>query len=160
MLNNKNTKDSDYLQPKEMVVKYYHALHGGDLSSVKEMMTEESYYMALEPFSIKLSFNDPVFKTQWDQIEESKDALHEVEKKISEELLSRNLSPQIEIINTEENGLERMIVHYTKDGKNKKLYFSKEGSDWRINYFAGRHVPPGRFASIKHWIKSILTSFK
>ena len=160
MQTHKNTKDSDYRQLEEMVVKYYHALNGGDLSSVKEMMTEESYYMALEPFGMKLSFNDPVFKTQWDQIEESKDALHEVEKKISEELLSRNLSPHIEITNTEENGLERMIVHYTKDGKNKKLYFSKEGSDWRINYFAGRHIPPGYFASVKNWMISILPKFK
>ena len=160
MQTHKNTKDSDYRQLEEMVVKYYHALNGGDLSSVKEMMTEESYYMALEPFGMKLSFNDPVFKTQWDQIEESKDALHEVEKKISEELLSRNLSPHIEITNTEENGLERMIVHYTKDGKNKKLYFSKEGSDWRINYFAGRHVPPGYFASVKNWMISIFPKFK
>ncbi len=160
MQTHKNTNDSDYRQLEEMVVKYYHALNGGDLSSVKEMMTEESYYMALEPFGMKLSFNDPVFKTQWDQIEESKDALHEVEKKISEELLSRNLSPHIEITNTEENGLERMIVHYTKDGKNKKLYFSKEGSDWRINYFAGRHIPPGYFASVKNWMISILPKFK
>ena len=160
MLTHKNTKDSDYLQSEEMVVKYYHALNSGDLSSVKEMMTEESYIMTLEPFGIKLSFNDSVFKTQWDQIEESEDALVEVEKKISKELLSRNLSPHIAIKNTEQNGLERMIVHYTKDGKNKKFYFSKEGGDWRINYFAGRHVPAGYFASIKNWIKSIIPSFK
>lgn len=154
-MTDKNTKHDDYLQPEEIVGRYYHALYSGDLESIKEMMTEESYIMTLEPFGIKLSFNDPVFKTQWDQIEESKDVLHEVEKKISEELLSRNLSPHIEVKNTEQNGLERMIVHYTKDGKNKKLYFSKEGSDWRINYFAGRHVPPGYFASIKNWMISI-----
>ncbi|NOR56025.1 MAG: hypothetical protein GQ531_07430 [Sulfurovum sp.] len=156
MMTNNNTKHDNRLEPESMVGKYYHALYSGDLQSVKEMMTEESYIMTLEPFSIKLSFHDPVFKTQWDQIEESKDALDEVEKKISKELLSRNLSPQIEITNTEQNGLERMIVHYTKDGKNKKLYFSKSGSDWRINYFAGRPVKPGYLASIKNWMLSIL----
>ena len=163
MIIDNNTKHDDSLQPEEIVGRYYHALYSGDLQSVKEMMTEESYYMALEPFGMKLSFNDPVFKTQLEQIEESKDALHEVEKKISEELISRNLSPQIEITNTEENGLKRMIVHYTKDGESKKFYFSKEGSDWRINYFAGRPIPPipeGYFSSIKNWIKSILPSFK
>lgn len=160
MMTDKNTKHDDYLQPEEIVGRYYHALYSGDLSSVKEMMTEESYMMTLEPFGIKLSFNDPVFKTQWDQVEESKDALIEVEKKISVELLSRNLSPQIDIKQIEPIGLERITVHYTKDGKNKKLYFSKEGADWRINYFAGRHVPPGYFASIKNWMLSLVHKFK
>ena len=156
----KHTKYNDILQPEEMVGKYYYALYSGDLQSVKEMMTEESYYMTLEPFGIKLSFNDPLFKIQWDQIEENKDALSEVEKKISVELLSRDLSSQIDIKQIEPIGLERIIVHYTKDGKNKKLYFSKESGDWRINYFAGRPVKPGYFDSIKNWVKSIMPTFK
>ena len=160
MMIDKNTKDNDFLQPEEMVNKYYHALYSGDLQSLKEMMTKESYYMTLEPFGIKLSFTDPLFKTQWDQIEENKDALYEVEKKISVELLSRNLSPQIDIKQTEPIGLERFIVHYTKDGENKKLYFSKEGSNWLINYFAGRPVKAGYFATIKKWIKSKIPLFK
>jgi len=159
-MTNNNTKHDNSLEPEEMVGKYYHALYSGDLQSVKEMMTEESYIMALEPFSIKLSFTDPVFKTQWGQIEESNDALYEVEKKISEELLSRNLSPQIDIKQIEPIGLERITVHYTKDGKNKKLYFSKESGDWRINYFAGRPVKPGYFALIKNWVISLLPTFK
>lgn len=152
----KNTKHNDFLQPEEMVGKYYHALYSGDLQSVKEMMTEESYTMTLEPFGLKLSFNDPVFKIQWDQIKENKDALYEVEKKISLELLSRKLSPLIDIKQAEPMGLERITVHYTKDGKKKKLYFSKEFGDWRINYFAGRPVKAGYFDSIKNWVKSIV----
>ena len=155
-----NTKYDNFLQPEEIVVRYYHALYRGNLQSLKEIMTEESYIMTLEPFGIKLSFTDPVFKTLWDQIEESNDALSEVEKKISEELISRNLSPQIDIKQTEPIGLERIIVHYTKDGGNKKLYFSKESGDWRIDYFAGRPVKPGFFASIKNWIISILPTVK
>ena len=158
MMIDRNTKHNDFLVPEEMVSKYYHALYSGDLQSIKEMMTEESYLMTLEPFGMKLSFNDPVFKAQWDQREENKDALVEVEKKISVELLSRNLSPQIDIKQTEPIGLERVTVHYKKDGKNKKLYFSKESGDWRINYFAGRPVKPGFFDSIKHWVKSIMPS--
>lgn len=150
----------DCLQPEEIVSKYYHALYSGDLQSVKEMMTKESYYMTLEPFGFKLSFNDPVFKTQWDKIKESKDALNEVEKKISLELLSRNLSPQIDIKQIEPNGFARTTVHYAKDGKNKRLYFSKEDGSWRINYFAGRLVSQSYFALIKNWIISILPTFK
>ena len=113
----------DTMQPEEIVGKYYHALYSGDLESVKDLMTEESYYMALEPFGFKLSFKDPVFKREWDKIEKSQDALHEVEQKISVELLSRNLSPQIDIKEIEPNGLQRMTVHYDEDGKKKRLYF-------------------------------------
>ncbi len=150
----------DYLQPEEIVGKYYHALYSGDLQSVKEMMTEESYYMTLEPFGFKLSFNDPIFKTQWDKLKESKDVLYEVEKQISLEVLSRNLSPQIDIKQIEPNGLERTTVHYTKDGEKKRLYFSKEDGCWRINYFAGRPVSTSYFSLIKNWIRSILAIFK
>ncbi len=55
--------------------KYYQAFYSGDLKNIKDLMTEESYYMALEPFGLKLSFKDPVFKRKWDKIEESKDVL-------------------------------------------------------------------------------------
>ncbi|MEA2049025.1 MAG: hypothetical protein U9O64_11350 [Campylobacterota bacterium] len=163
MIRDKNIKNNDVLQPEEIVGRYYDALYKGDLESVREMMTEASYMMTLEPFGIKLSFNDSTFKTEWDQREERKEALHEVEKKISKELLSRKLSPQIEIKEIEAIGLERRTVHYSKDGKNKKLYFSKEGGDWYINYFAGRPTPPqpkSYFSSVKSWIKSIIPSFK
>ncbi len=153
----------DTMQPEEIVGKYYHALYSGDLGSVKDLMTEESYYMALEPFGFKLSFKDPVFKREWDKIEESQDALHEVEQKISAELLSRNLSPQIEIKEIEPNGLLRMTVHYDEDGKKKRLYFSKENGHWLIDYYAGCPVSPtpqSYFSTIKNWIISILPSFK
>ena len=42
------------LQPEEIVGKYYQALYSGNLKNLKDIMTEESYYMALEPFGIKL----------------------------------------------------------------------------------------------------------
>ncbi len=160
MAKNNNTKHTSCLQPEEIVRKYYHALYSGDLQSIKEMMTEESYYMTLEPFGFKLSFNDPIFKTQWDKLKESKDTLYEVEKQISLELLSRNLSPQIDIMQIEPNGLERATVHYVKDGKNKRFYFSKEDGSWRINYFAGRPVSTSYFALIKNWVSSMLPTFK
>ena len=151
------------LQPEEMVDRYYQALYSGDLKSVKALMTEESYLMALEPFGWGLSFKDPAFKTEWDKIEESADALHEVEQKISAELLFRNLSPQIDIKQTEPNGSKRKTVHYEKDGKKKRLHFSKEKGHWLIDYYAGRPLPQSYFSSminIKKWIISKLPSFK
>jgi len=158
-----NTDNEHCLEPENIVNKYYQALYSGNLSKVKDLMTEESYLMTLEPFVLKLSFNDPLFKAQWDKREESKDALHEVEQKLSLELLSRNLSPQIEIDQIVPNGLERLTVHYKKDGKHKKLYFSQENGKWFIDYFAGRPVPPvpeSYFSRIRKWLLSILPSFK
>ena len=152
-----HTVNNDCLQPEEIVSRYYQALYSGDLTSVKELMIEESYYMALEPYGFKLSFKDPAFKTVWDQIEESQDALHEVEQKISSELLSRNLSPQIDIKRVEPNGSERKTVYYERDGKKKRIHLSKKDGHWFINYFAGRPIPPvpdSYFTSIKKWIKS------
>ena len=159
-ISNTHTKYDDHLEPEKIVSKYYQALYSGDLQSVKALMTEESYYMALEPFGFKLSFDDPLFNTAWEQMEKNNEALDEVERKISAELLSRKLSPHIKIKETEANGLYRSIVHYEKDGKKKKLAFSKEKGDWYINYFAGRPVKPGYFASVKHWVISLLPTFK
>ncbi len=159
-----NRTDIDHLQPEEIVNRYYQAFYSnGDLESVKGLMTEESYFMALEPFGLGLIFKDPAFKAEWDKIKESEDSLHEVEKKISAELLSRNLSHQIDIKQIEPNGSERKIVHYEEDGKQKKLYFSKEDDHWLIDYFAGRPVasdPQSYFASAKKWVVSMLPSFK
>jgi hypothetical protein len=153
MISHTSTLHDDGLQAEEIVSKYYHALYSGDLESVKGLMTKESYYMALEPFGLKLSFKDPVFKSEWDKIEENKDALYEVEKKISAELLSRHLSPQIDITEIEPNGTERKII----------LYFSKENGHWLIDYYAGRPVasdPQSYFSSVKKWVISIFPSFK
>jgi len=159
-----HTTNEDCLQPEEIVGKYYQAFYSkGDLKSVKDLMTEESYYMALEPFGMGLAFKDPEFKIKWDKIKESSDALHEVEKKISEELLSRNLSHQIDIKQVEPNGSEKKIVHYEEDAKKKMLYFSKVDEHWLIDFFAGCPVSPkpkSYFSSIKQWIMSILPSFK
>ncbi len=123
-------------------------------------MTKESYYMTLEPYGFKLSFKDPAFKTVWDQIEESQDALHEVEQKISAELLSRNLSPQIDINRVEPNGSKRKTVYYERDAKKKRMHFSQKDGQWMIDYFAGRPIPESYISSIKKWIISILPSFK
>jgi len=142
-------------QPEELVDIYYQALYGGDFENLKTIMTEESYYMALEPFSIKLSIKDPLFKVQWEKIAEDENALHDVEKKISTEVLSQKLLPKILIKETEETGLKRKVVYFDEGGKHKKLSFSKQNCQWVIDYFAGRPVSPTYFSRIKHWIKSL-----
>lgn len=128
------------LDPSDILNLYYTSLYSGDLSTVKELMTEESYIMTLETFGLKLALRDKVFKSQLKNISEDDEAMNEVENKLSYELLSRNVSPQIEIKYASANGIKRQTIDYIENGKDKKLYFSKEKSGWKINYYAGRKV--------------------
>jgi hypothetical protein len=128
------------LDPKDIIGLYYHALYSGDLPFVKGLMTSESYHMTLETFGLRLSLRDPVFKSRLKIIDENSVALAEVERKLSDELVSRNKAPKIEINNIIINGANRQTVEYTEDGKFKRLYFSKEKDGWKINYYAGRKV--------------------
>jgi len=66
--------------------------------------------------------------------------LDKVENKLSVELISRKLSPKIDIVSQQWNGTKRQTIKYKEDGKSKKLYFSKEEDGWKINYYAGRKV--------------------
>jgi hypothetical protein len=122
------------------VLAYYSALYSGDLQTVRTLMTRKSYLMLLESFGLGLSFNDPDFRVLLSKIEEDRGSLEAVEEKLSKDIASRHLSPNIRILKTNKNGKERRTIHYREDGKEKKLYFSRENDVWKINYFAGRKV--------------------
>ncbi len=128
------------LEPSDILALYYTSLYSGDLSTVKELMTEESYIMTLETFGLRLALRDQEFKLQLKKIKEDEDALTEVENKLSFVLISRKISPEIDIKSVSWNGEKRQTIDYTEDGKMKKLYFSKEKNGWKINYYAGRKV--------------------
>ncbi len=128
------------LDTSDVLNLYYTSLYSGDLCAVKELMTEESYYMTLETFGLRLALRDPEFKAQLKNIKDDTDSLDEVENKLSFDLISRKLSPLIDIKSTSMNGTKRQTINYTEDGKDKKLYFSKEENGWKINYYAGRKV--------------------
>ncbi len=128
------------LETSDILNLYYTSLYSGDLTAVKELMTPESFIMTLETFGLRLALRDPAFKAQLKKIDEDADVLAEVENKLSFELISRKLSPKIEIKSTSWNGTKRQTIEYTEDEKTKKLYFSKEEDGWKINYYAGRKV--------------------
>ncbi|MEA3490931.1 MAG: hypothetical protein U9R27_03440, partial [Campylobacterota bacterium] len=98
---------NDCMQPEEIVCRYYHLLYGGDLKSLRELMTDKSYYMALESLGIKLSFRDPLFRGKLESMEDNEVSLQEVEQQLSIDLLSRDLSPRINIERVEPNGSDR-----------------------------------------------------
>jgi hypothetical protein len=128
------------LEPKDIIPLYYNALYSGDLPFVKSLMTPESYIMTLETFGLGLTLRDRDFKEKLKEIEQNSISLAEVERKLSDELVSRNKSPQIVVQDIVWNGIKRQTVEYTEDGKLKRLYFSKEDDGWKINYYAGRKV--------------------
>ena len=128
------------LEPSDILALYYTSLYSGDLSTVKELMTGESYIMTLETFGLRLALRDQEFKAQLKKIKEDEEALAEVENKLSFDLISRKVSPEIDIKSVSWNGEKRQTIDYTEDGKTKKLYFSKEKDGWNINYYAGRKV--------------------
>ena len=128
------------LEPNDILALYYTSLYSGDLSTVKELMTEESYIMTLETFGLRLALRDQEFKAELKKIKEDEGALVEVENKLSFDLISRKMSPEIDIKSVSWNGEKRQTIDYTEDGKMKKLYFSKEKDGWKINYYAGRKV--------------------
>ncbi|UPT76576.1 hypothetical protein MN086_05850 [Sulfurovum sp. XGS-02] len=139
MLKNRSSTFS-LLEPSDILALYYTSLYSGDLSTVKELMTTESYSMTLETFGLRLSLRDQEFKALLKNIKEDEDALAVVETKLSYDLIARKNSPEIDIKSVSWNGEKRQTIDYTEDGKIKKLYFSKEKDGWKINYYAGRKV--------------------
>lgn len=117
---------------------YYHAIATGDLQSLKFLMTPRSYRMILEAFGLKLSFKDREFKKILSQIDENKEALLCVEKRLVKEGDFEKPFPALEIEAVKENGTDRKIVVFKEEGIRKKLYFSYESAGWKINYYAGR----------------------
>jgi len=128
------------LDPKDIITLYYNALYSGDLPFVKGLMTKGSYVMTLETFGLRLSLRDPDFKAKLKEIDENSVALADVERKLSDDLVSRNKSPKIVVENVLSNGTKRETIEYREDGSLKRLHFSKEDDGWKINYYAGRKV--------------------
>jgi len=148
-----------FLTPDLLVDKYYTALYTGDLTYVKSIMTQKSYLMMLDAFGLKLALEDPSFKAELEAAGTEVSSLNKVEDLLSSDLRSRKLSPQIEIIELESNGAQRVTVYYKEDGKSKRLYFSKEKEGWKINYFAGRPITPVSESYFSK-IKKKLSQFK
>ena len=125
-------------EPCDLVLSYYHLLYSGDLAKLSEIMTQSSYFITLESFGLSLAIRDAAFKDLLEKIKDDVSSLKQAEYMLSEDLAARQLSPKIEIVATEDNGINRKTVNYLEDGAKKQLHFSKENKEWKINYFAGR----------------------
>lgn len=128
------------MKPEEIVIRYYELLYSGALGTLRELMVSSSYLMTLEAFGLRLSLKNAVFKSFLEKIREDDKMLKKVEELLSKELASRKISPEILIVEIENNGEERLTVYFEEDKKRKKLYFSKENDAWKIDYYAGRRI--------------------
>ncbi|MGW8169492.1 MAG: hypothetical protein ACWGHH_05770 [Sulfurovaceae bacterium] len=126
------------IEPQDLVLLYYKLLYSGDLTGLGKIMARSSYFITLESFGLSLSIKDTAFKGLLENIENDASSLAQVEYMLSKDLISRHLSPKIEIISIQDNGIDRKTINYLEDGAKKQLHFSKENVDWKINYFAGR----------------------
>jgi len=126
------------IEPQDLVLLYYKLLYSGDLTGLGKIMTRSSYFITLESFGLSLSIRNIAFKNLLENIENDASSLDQVEDMLSKDLISRHLSPKIDIVSIQDNGIDRKTVNYLEDGAKKQLHFSKENGDWKINYFAGR----------------------
>jgi hypothetical protein len=128
------------LEPKALVSSYYQALYSGELKKVQAITTQESFYMTLESFGLRVSLRDRSFKEALGRIEDDPYALVEVMHKLSKEMKSRNKRPSIQIVSVQQNGTHRQTVRFKEDGKMKMLHFSRLEGAWKVDYYAGRKV--------------------
>lgn len=124
----------------ESLYLYYDAVKYGDLKSLSDIMTEESYLMTLESIGFKRAFKDKEFKKLLNNMHNDKYSLDRVEKILSKDLADAPSKHNVEIVEFEPNGSERVTLHYSVDSKSKKFYFSSASGEWKIDYKAGRKV--------------------
>lgn len=122
----------------ESLYLYYSSIKNGELAVLSTLMTEESYHITLESFAFKRAFKDAEFKKILKNIDSNKEDLSKVEEITSHDLRVNSIEHTIDIINFEENGNDRITLHYNENGHPKKMYFSNSSGKWKINYKAGR----------------------
>lgn len=118
--------------------RYYDALKHGDMQTLSALMTRDSYHLTLESLGFKRAFKDPRFKSLLKSIDADAKALKEVESILSADLAAEARDHEIEPIDFESKGTERITLHFKEDGHPKKLYFSSPLGVWTIDYKAGR----------------------
>ena len=122
----------------ESLYLYYSTLTNGDLAILSTLMTEESYHITLESLGFKRAFKDVEFKKILKNIDSNRDDLSKVEKIVSHDLRVNSTEHNVDVVNFESNGDDRITLHYNEDKHKKKMYFSNSSGTWRIDYKAGR----------------------
>jgi len=117
---------------------YYDALNRGDLKTISDLMTRESFLISLQSLGFRRAFRDGHFKKLLKAIEEDEKALKEVTAILGADLAKEARKHRLEEIRFESKGADRITLRYSEDCHPKQLYFSSCASGWKIDYKAGR----------------------
>jgi len=123
--------------PSETVHSYYNAINEADLSTLKKVMVKESYDTDIQIYALSIALKDPIFHKVLKQYGVNKKAKRVVEQAVERKLKKREKRTIVikqEIL----MGKDRVMVKFLEDSKNKQLYLSRVGEEWKINYLAGR----------------------
>jgi hypothetical protein len=123
---------------KKSLYSYYASISEGDLDKLSSLMTQESYLSTLSTLGFKKAFRDESFKHLLEEIEHNAESLAEVEKLLSHELKNEARKNTLHVLSYESKGLDRITLHYTQELHLKKIYFSLEEGNWKIDLKAGR----------------------
>jgi hypothetical protein len=123
---------------QESLNSYYFSISQGDLVKLSTLMTQESYLIVLTTLGFKKAFRDKDFEHLLEEIGDNPKSLSEVQNLLSQDLREESRQYAVEVRSYENKGTQRITLHYTENGQLKKMYFSLQDTQWKIDFKAGR----------------------
>ncbi len=126
-----------YHSPQEVVKSYHEAINQGDIKTLKSVMVPDSFDVDMQSYALSVALADRSFHKVLKDYSENEKAkaivIAVVEAKLKDRT-PRTISDLKQI----PLGKDRVMVRFLENGKKKQLYLSLEGTEWKINYLAGR----------------------
>jgi hypothetical protein len=123
--------------PSSAVQSYYDAINEGDMSSLAQVMVQDSYDKDVQVYALSIAFKDKEFHKTLRRYSSSEVAKKTVILAVEEKLKQRK-KRSITIKKELSLGKDRVMVQFSEDSKQKQLYLSKHPQGWKIDYLAGR----------------------
>ena len=125
--------------PEEAVKSYYYAMDHADIDLLKKVMVKDSYDETIQVYALSVALKDKVFHNVLKQYGSSQKIDVQVEEAVRVKLQNSPAKVISDLVKTP-LGKSRAMVRYKENGNKKQLYTSLHGSDWKIDYMAGRQI--------------------
>ena len=123
--------------PSTAVQSYYDAINDGDMTSLEQVMLQDSYDKDIQIYALSIAFKDKEFHKTLRRYSSSEVAKKTVILAVEEKLKQRKRRSII-IKKELSLGKDRVMVQFSEDSKQKQLYLSNHPQGWKIDYLAGR----------------------
>lgn len=123
--------------PKMCLSDYYAAMQTGDIARLQQVMTHDSFKLTIEVWALSIALKEPAFKQILNDYMKMPQATAVVNRRVSDKL-KHATKKSIRITGEEIIAKDRIIIRFTENGKPKKLYFSADNGEWKIDYHGGR----------------------